>query len=210
MYSHCYFVSNCIAARNHKHFFIFLTFGTICAIFVSITNAIHVIYVYFIFPENIWQYIIMENVFLFIFGTLFTIIPLLLVIVGCMNVGCALTQICIGYSFIIFSFYKYKPKDIEYPLYINPFSMFSLIGSINLGVFVGSNFCIQLRHISNGITTKQAHSIRHEIYKRQEDNENQLDKEYTRNKTFNERMHNIIQFLKNPKPPSLIEPKRDL
>jgi hypothetical protein len=152
----------------------------------------------------------MENVFLFIFGTLFTIIPLLLVIVGCMNVGCALTQICIGYSFIIFSFYKYKPKDIEYPLYINPFSMFSLIGSINLGVFVGSNFFIQLRHISNGITTKQAHSIRHEIYKRQEDNDNQLDKEYTRNKTFNERIQNIIQFLKKPKPPSLIEPKRDL
>ena len=152
----------------------------------------------------------MENVFLFIFGTLFTLIPLLLSIVGCMNVGCAITQICIGYSFIIYSFYKYKPKDIEYPLYINPFSVFSLIASINLGMFVGSNFVIQLGHISNGLTTKQAHSIRYEIFKREEDKGNQLDKEYTRNKTFSERIRNIIHFLKKPKPPSLIDPKRDL
>lgn len=152
----------------------------------------------------------MENVFLFIFGTLFTLIPVLLSSVGCMTFGCAITPICLGYSCIIYSFYKYKPKDIEYPLYINPFSVFSLIGSINLGVFVGINFFQQVHHISNGLTIKQSHSIRHEISHREVDKNDSIDKEYTRKKTLNEKIHNLINFLKKPKPKSLINPNHDL
>jgi len=106
---------------------------------------------------------------------------------------------------------KYSYGNNNTKINYNPFIIVFYVGSIYFFVFVFTTFLKQSDYISSGYTIKQTQSIRDElvnIYNSKSNNK--LKDEFTREKTFKEKVMNIIKFLKADNGPSLIIPERDL
>ena len=77
--------------------------------------------------------------------------------------------------------------------------------------FVATTFINQSGYISSGYTIKQRASISQEIIEINITKSNRkLKNEYLRERTFKEKIENIIKFLKDDIGPSYIVPERDL
>jgi hypothetical protein len=116
-------------------------------------------------------------------------------------------------SLILFfkSWNKYVPKKENTPSYYSPFIIVMVIIVSMYAVFASVNLILQTSLISKNVTFKQYMSI---IEKKNELNRqgkhNQISEEYTRKKTFKERVLNLIKFMLSKKDGSLIVPERDL
>ena len=91
------------------------------------------------------------------------------------------------------------------------FSKIAFISALSLCLFVSSTFVGQTILIFSGYTLKQSRSIRNEIIELSyRDSNNEINKEYIRERSFKEKMSNFIHFLKTGIEKSLIVPERDL
>ena len=122
-----------------------------------------------------------------------------------------ITFATIGFGLFIRMWYKYVPRNENTPSYYSPFIFITFIVVIIYSVFAIGNFCGQTYVISDKSTVKQNRSIKDKMSELYRINPNlKIDEEYTRKKTFSERLMNVIEFLLSGKDESLIVPERDL
>ena len=201
--SHCYFVSNCIGQRNIKSFLIFLIFGTLTGLIITITSFIHLIYNLFFFEGKI-------TIEIYDFYPVYTIIALILFLLSLILFWlqifppCYITPLLIiSNGLIIILFYLTTEKiNKSFPDYYNPFSILILTGSIPLTTFVSIFNFKQLGLISKGLNTKQYESI----IKESVNNKNVLAKEYIikRNLSLCSKIKNIAVFISKNQMDSLV------
>ena len=208
---HCYYISNCVGKRNHKYFYFFLFFGSICGMQVSLFSLITIYNLFIIkFKETIFI-LYKGNKYLFILSMSLMILGLFSVYCDARNVICLILFPLIGFCIFTRMWYKYIYILNNLPKYYNPFILIVFISAIYLCNFVTSTFIGQTIFISSGYTLKQSTSIQNEMIELSlRGSNNKINKEYTRNKTFKERINNIINFLKADIGKSLIVPERDL
>ena len=206
---HCFYISNCVGKRNHKYFYLFLFFGSISAIIVSLFNLILLIYIFLINPERIWSIIFANDKLLMIICLCLIGISTIYAFLGCINIYVLFGPSGLGFILFIYLFYKNMPKNFE--PYRNPFVIIDILGSSNFGVFVLITFFRQTKSIGSGLTIKQHNSIHKEIIDNSLKNQNvQFDQNYLSKKSIKEQFHNIVEFLKRKIDKSLIDPQRDL
>jgi len=129
---HCYFLGNCIGARNAKHFYLFFVFGAFALIAIIITCSIHFIYL----MSNHW--LILEGIFNNKkFGLI--IIAILLLFSGIAFLfgrKFLLSLIPLGAAIIYFTIIFYQSKTENQGLEVNPFSIIMIVISIVLLVVI--------------------------------------------------------------------------
>ena len=208
---HCYYISNCVGKRNHKFFYYFLFFGTISGIEESFFISITFFHVFIIKANETIFIMYKSDKFFFILSSILMSIALIYLYCGVRDILCLLIPALIGFILFVILWYKniYILKNI--PNYYNPYILIVFISSISFFLFVLSAFMSQTIHICSGYTIKQNKSIINEIIDLSyTDNNNKINKEYTRNKTFKEKINNLFKFLKTDIEKSLIIPERDL
>ena len=209
---HCYYISNCVGKRNHKFFYLFLLFGSICGIEVTIFSLITCFHV-FIIKRNETIYILYKsNKFLLFLSIILIIIALIYLYCGVRDILCLGLIFSIGLSIFAHLWHKYIfsiKKDIPY--YYNPYILVVFISAIAFCVFVTATFFGQTFYICSGFTIKQSRSIRNEMINLSfRDSQNKINKKYISKKSFKDKMKNFINFFKADIDKSLIVPKRDL
>ena len=148
---------------------------------------------------------------LFIVCLVFFGLSLLLSMGGLRNMFCISLNFIIGLVMLLILFYRhlYNQKDI--PPYYNPLILLFYISSLFFFGFVITTFIGQTVYISSGFTIKQTTSIKEEnIHIINFQKNSKLKSEYTRAKTFKERVKNILHLIKSDRGESLIIPERDL
>lgn len=208
---HCYYISNCVGKRNHKIFYFFLLSGTICGIQESIFTFIALYYVYITkFKETIFI-LYKSSKFSFILSSVLMLIGIIYSYCGVRDLLCLLVPSLIGYGIFVRIWYKYIYILEDLPYYYNPYILIVFISALSLCLFVSSTFVGQTILIFSGYTLKQNRSIRNEIIELSyRDSNNEINKEYIRERSFKEKMGNFIHFLKTGIEKSLIVPERDL
>ena len=201
---HCYYISNCVGIRNHKNFYLFLTFGTILCFFGIIFIVYHIIYILFLFNFNITKSFYKNYyILIFISLTFMFIIPIVI------NFSCRKQYLKIiissvfGHLLFIYIFYLNSFKFKLNFFYFHPFGLNVLEGLIPCFIFVLKTFIVQTRMIGKGLTVKQFKSI---VKQRNEliDNENDdyiLMEKYLTQKF---KLINIFRFLNRKIPKSLV------
>ena len=212
---HCYYISNCVGIRNHKNFYLFLSFGTFISIFGGILIFYHFIYVLFLYDFNITKSLIKNYYILFNLSFFLGIfIPLFLLGLNMCKKQNLLILSSIGnFIFIIIFFLnkkKYKINENNYFFndFYHPFSCALFIGILSLLYLVFGMFLKETRLIGIGLTIKQYNSI----YLQKTDlinNKNNENKYYNVNNINNylERkfdIKNIFKFIVQKRPKSLI------
>jgi hypothetical protein len=99
-----------------------------------------------------------------------------------------------GCAFLWLTVNFYKCKEEHMPFYISPLSFVILAAVIPLGIFVGVFAFKQTGLVANGVTTKQYKSIMHD----------KVNGYKGREYSFKEKLYNIYEFLRKPKPESSI------
>ena len=208
---HCYYVSNCIGKRNHKIFYFFLFSGTISAIQENTFLLVAFYHVYIIkFKETIFI-LYKSSKFYFILSMSLMFIGLFYCYCGVRDLFCLLFPSLIGYGIFVWMWHKYIYVLKNLPYYYNPYILIVFISAISLGLFVTVTFVRQTILICSGFTLKQSRSIRNEIIELSyRDANNEINREYTRERNYKERMNNFLKFLKTGIEKSLIVPERDL
>ncbi len=212
---HCYYISNCVGIRNHKNFYLFLSFGTFISIFGGILIFYHFIYVLFLYDFNITKSLIKNYYILFNLSFFLGIfIPLFLLGLNMCKKQNLLILSSIGnFIFIIIFFlnkkkYKINEKNYFFNDFYHPFSCALFIGILSLLYLVFGMFLKETRLIGIGLTIKQYNSI----YLQKTDlinNKNNENKYYNVNNINNylERkfdIKNIFKFIVQKRPKSLI------
>ena len=201
---HCYYISNCVGIRNHKNFYLFLSFGLILCFFGIIFIIYHIFFVFFLYDFNVTKSLF-NNYFFFIVFSLFFIIFFPLII----NFSCKkqyliiIVSIIFGHLLFIVCFYLNLYQFGLNFFYFHPFGLNVLEGLIPCFIFVLKTFIVQTRLIGKGLTIKQYKSIvkqRNKLF--DEDNEDYLimDKYLTQKFKF----RNIFKFLNKKIPKSLV------
>ena len=208
---HCYYISNCVGKRNHKYFYLFLFFGTISGIEVSIFNFINIFYVFIIKAKETIFILYKGNKFYFILSVILMTIGLIYGYCGARDILFVIIPSLIGIIIFIRMWYKYIYISKNIPYYYNPFILIVFVSVITFCIFVTATFVGQTIHISSGFTIKQTKSIINEMIDlSHKHTHNEINHEYTREKNYKERLNNIIKFLKADIEKSLIVPERDL
>jgi hypothetical protein len=207
---HCTFVSNCIGKRNHKYFYLCLFFASSFGIQTVYLSLKVMKYVFITKYNETLFYMYKGNKMLFYLIFICLIIALLLS--RRRRTECSII-IFASLSLILFfkSWNKYVPKKENTPSYYSPFIIVMVIIVSMYAVFASVNLIQQTSLISKNVTYKQNISINQkqvELYRKGK--HNQISEEYTRKKTFKERVMNIIKFMLTKKDASLIVPERDL
>ena len=201
---HCYYISNCVGIRNHKNFYLFLSFGTFISIFGGILIFYHFIYVLFLYDFNITKSLF-NNYFIFIAFSLFFIIFFPLII----NFSCRKQYLIItislvfGHLLFIVIFYLNSLKFGLNFFIFHPFGLNVLEGLIPCFIFVLKTFIVQTRLIGKGLTIKQYKSIvkqRNKLF--DDDNDDYLIMEKYLTQKF--KFRNIFKFLNKKIPKSLV------
>ena len=208
---HCYYISNCVGKRNHKYFYLFLFFGSICGIETSLLNFITIFHVFVIKAKETIFLLYKGNKYLFIISAILIFIGLFYLYCGVRDILCILVPCIIGLIILIILWHKniYINKNI--PSYYNPYILVSFASAISFCIFVTTTFVGQTNYICSGYTVKQTRSIFNEMIDISIRNQPlKINEEYTRNKTFKEKVNNIIKFLTTDVDKSLIVPERDL
>ena len=208
---HCYYVSNCIGKRNHKIFYFFLLSGTISAILENFFLLIVMCHVYIIKSKETIFILYKSSKFYFMLSIILMSIGLIYSYCGVRDLFCLLFPSLIGYGIFVWMWYKYVYALNNLPYYYNPYILIVFISAISLGLFVTATFVRQTILICSGFTLKQSRSIRNEIIELSyRDVNNEINREYTRERNYKERMNNFLKFLKTGIEKSLIVPERDL
>mgnify|MGYP002624301281 CR=1 FL=1 len=208
---HCYYISNCVGKRNHKYFYLFLFFGSICGIETSILNLITIFHVFVIKSKETISILYHGNKYLFIISAILIFIGLFYLYCGVRDIFCILIPCIIGLIILIILWHKHIYVNKNIPSYYNPYILVTFFSAISFCFFVTSTFVGQTNYISTGYTIKQTRSIINEIVDISLSNQHtKINQEYTRKKTFKERINNIIKFLTTDVDKSLIVPERDL
>ena len=196
-------MSNCVGKRNHKYFYLFLSFGILTGIYSIICQLITIIKVYIVSPKGIYRELWHDNKWLLLLSLIVIFFSLLFFPCFRFNIILIFTLIS-GYILFVVIFYIYYSRDGK-PNYYNPIILFILGSAIAFLIPVILAFYKQTNNISNGFTLKQIHSIEDALK-----NKKELSNEYIRPKSCGERIKNILEFLKADIGKSLIVPERDL
>ena len=208
---HCFFISNCVGKRNHKFFFLFLICGTIGSVKMVILGFFTIYNVFITNRKETIYLFIKEDKKLFIICSSLLAICLLFILFNPRSFCCTVVPGLIGLGIMFHLWYKHLHHKTNLPDYFNCFLLPFYIGSWSFFLFVVCTFVQQLCYISSGYTIKQTKSIEEEIIDiNNNSNRQKIKSEYIRNKTFGEKINNIITFLKAERGESLIVPERDL
>ncbi len=95
----------------------------------------------------------------------------------------------------IFIYLFYSRVGWTLPIYVNPFSIIVLCGSVPLGIFVGVFFIKQLKLVTRGLTTKQLESITREMIENV--NKRNMNSKFIVNNeiSLKDKLRNLINFL---------------
>ena len=208
---HCGFVSNCIGRRNHKHFYLFLFFGTLLSLHTLILNFITIWDVIIIHYHDTLYYMYKGSKTLFYLGIIFMIFPIL-------NLGnpgskgnCVIFLLT-GAIIFITGWYKYVPKNEKMPSYYSPFIVIIFLVISCYGLFIIGNFCGQSFALSLNTTVKQSFPIEGKLKSISYINPQlkAISKYTNQNKTIKEMLMNLIFVVISKTEKSLIDPERDL
>ena len=209
---HCYYISSCVGKRNHKYFYLFLFCGTIGSVKMVILGFITIYKLFIINAKETLFIYYREDKTLFIICSVTTILSLFCSMGGLRNAICFVIQFIMSFGLFCYLWFKhFYNKNNNINVYYNPLIIVFYVASLYFFFFVFTTFCGQSMFISSGYTIKQTQSIKNEIIDIVNSRTtNKLKPEYTRKKTFKEKIENIINFLKADISESLIVPERDL
>jgi len=199
---HCGFISNCVGKRNHKYFYLFVFFGSLTSLYLTICQLLTFIKVFISSPQGLYQDLWEGNKYLFVTSVIVMLLSLILL--SCLRACCLIFLVTAGYITFVVLFYVYYNREGK-PFYYNPFLVVALATTswflFPLSCALGS----QTINICKGYTVKQIHSIEQTLKK-----EKDVSQQYLREITCKEGFNNFLNFLKSNKGRSLIVPERDL
>ena len=202
-FSHCVFVSNCIGIRNHKSFYFFIVSSVLLTFNFTYTSIIHIILV---LKDGLYDNLLQDKVLILVFISLILLsLPLYNVL---QSKFLALTPSFIGIIGIFILFNKNMETDL--PFYVNGISVLFIYLSIILFIVSLLFLLPQTYLISNGLTTKELHSIEifnKEVKEKSEDLEAleaSKSKQVIKILSFNEKINNLWKFLVLRIPNSLL------
>lgn len=154
---------------------------------------------------------------MFLTHTVSMSISIALLVISMIGLWCSFRNIkfilapgIISISIYTYIFYNVKLKLKNLPndnLYLNPFALIVLCGSVPLGIFVGIFAFRQIKLVSRGLTSKQYNSISKEIIldkKKSKLKSENFRYGFNKELNFREKIHNIYMFLIKKKSLSLI------
>ena len=200
---HCGFISNCVGKRNHKYFYLFVFFGNLTSIYLTVCQLITIIKVFIISPKGFYKDLWKGNKYLFIlsYAAMFISLGLLM----CLRFATFLISVSVaGYILFIIIYYIYYDREGK-PFYYNPF-LFGVLAAVSWYLIPLFGACgAQTQNICKGYTVKQIHSIEQALK-----TDKEVNKQYLRKIGCKEGFSNFWKFLKSDNGKSLIIPERDL
>ena len=166
---HCFYISNCVGARNRKFFVFFLIFGFFLSFLMIFTSLYHAIFVFFIQKKNKYLTIqLFKEYYIFIIiSSLVMLLGILILFIKKESLKLSIAIFTPGNILFDFFFYYNKNKnelskkkfiDFEY----HPFSICLIYAILPLILFVCKYLRKQIKLIGKGLTTKQYFSIKGE------------------------------------------------
>ena len=209
---HCFYISNCVGARNRKYFILFLIYGFLLSILCITTSLYHLIFIFIIQKQN--KYLIFSLFKNYYIQISISIVVMItgIVILLIKKESLKLSIIIFVPGNILFDFYFYynniknvdnnkKLLDFKY----HPFSLSLIYSLLPLLIFVGKYLKKQIKLVGKGLTTKQFVSIKEERNNNKKNKEiyDFLDSILKRKVSFN----NILKFFYHKENKSLINAK---
>ena len=206
---HCFYISNCVGARNRKYFILFLIYGFLISILSIFTSLYHLIFTFLIQQKYKYLTILLfKNYYIQIsISFIFMIIGVIILLVKKESIKLSCLIFIPGNILFDFYFYYNKKKneigekksiDLKY----HPFSICLIYAILPLFMFVSKYLRKQIKLIGKGLTTKQFVSIKEERNKNKKNKDiyNYLDSILQRKISFKK----ILKFFMNKQYKSLI------
>ena len=166
---HCFYISNCVGARNRKYFIFFLLFGDCLSVLCILTSLYHLLFTFLI--QNKYKYL---TILLFKKYYIPLIISFIIMLAGILillfkkesiKLSCAIF-IPGNILFNVFFYYNKNKNQIEkkffFDLDYHPLSLCLIYALLPLFLFVCKYLKKQIKLVGKGLTTKQFFSIKEE------------------------------------------------
>lgn len=206
---HCFYISNCVGARNRKYFILFLIYGFLLSIFCLFTSLYHFIFICFIQKQNKYLTILLFKKYYIPISISIVIMLIGIIILLIKKESLKLSIIFFVPGKILFDFYFYYNKnkneitskkiiDFKY----HPFSISLIYSLLPLLLFVSNYLRKQIKLLGKGLSYKQYLSIKEERNNNKKKREiyDYLNSIINRKISFN----NIIKFFLSKQTKSLI------